>query len=811
MLVFLGVYSAVLCTATSLELTFSRGVCALVMLLAAILFYGLFTVLETFRNGKIYGILGITLFFAMIIFYFWDGILQKGLVMIINAFLVRFMSYTGTKLTLLYSGGYGNGFYGGYGGYTNSFCTSFVLVLIGVYLIVIISAYFYRRRRPMVFLALTTPFAALPMVVGRLGYFSNLFTYLIVVVAVIGSRHQKTDATDRRMRQKLTILLILTGLVSGAVSYLYMPPQRYDKKKDDITQMKNSLVALSSWDSEDVFSWLKSHFNGDAIDYGGLGDRQEVTYTGETMLKLSGTVNNAHSLYLKGYVGDRYEDNNWTSLQEDPEYQSDLEALERQGLTLDNWHANLYKEMGEPAKTSDWAMDTIRIRNVAFGYGNYVVPYFPTDAFMTKENGRSTIEVPGIDYTVQYFLVYPNIVRSDLLQGTFAFSGDAYWSEKWINDAPKRDKVKEFAQKYYLQVPESLKGVCDDFKRYCGFDHQDEGSPDISNVLKLVELYITKDTEYTLSPGKTPSGRDTIEYFLNESKKGYCTYYASAAAILLRSMGIPTRYVEGMYVSREELTAATEKNVEILVPDSAAHAWIEVFNENYGFVMMEVTPGRDEDESGTSGGGSNNSQSKDPGPDDTDKPKEEPEMVTPTPAATQTPQEDMIFDDIDGNEEDEEAEPGMAADGASGASESSGGPWKIVVEIVIILVFIIVVMEGERRIRRYLFLSSLQRLRMKRRIRMVHHHLMPLFNARGAAYRGQPLAQYARLIAEGMGMRPDQITEYVSLVYHARFGPDDITEVQLADFRMIYDQIRRKAYADAKPLKKLYYMYIMVL
>ena len=63
MLVFLGVYSALMCMATSLELTFNRGIFFLIMLIAAVLFYGLFTVLETFRNGKLYGLLGILLFY----------------------------------------------------------------------------------------------------------------------------------------------------------------------------------------------------------------------------------------------------------------------------------------------------------------------------------------------------------------------------------------------------------------------------------------------------------------------------------------------------------------------------------------------------------------------------------------------------------------------------------------------------------------------------------------------------------------------------------------------------------------------------
>ena len=66
LLVFLGMYSAVMCGALSIGLTVSRGVLALVSLLAAFLFYGLFTVLETFHHGKLYGMLGITLFFSEI-------------------------------------------------------------------------------------------------------------------------------------------------------------------------------------------------------------------------------------------------------------------------------------------------------------------------------------------------------------------------------------------------------------------------------------------------------------------------------------------------------------------------------------------------------------------------------------------------------------------------------------------------------------------------------------------------------------------------------------------------------------------------
>jgi len=212
LLVFLGVYSALMCSATSLDLTFDKGLCTLIMLLAAILFYGLFSVLETFRKGKLYGIIGITVFMAFIVFRFREPVL-KGAVAIINSFLKQFMNFTGTVFSLLS--------YKGEETATLSFCTTLVFILLGVYLTVIISAFFYRRRRSFVFVIGTAPFVLLPLVIGRLGYFSNLFTYLMVAMTIVGTRHLRSDATDRRMRQKLSIVMLVVGLVAGGVEFSF--------------------------------------------------------------------------------------------------------------------------------------------------------------------------------------------------------------------------------------------------------------------------------------------------------------------------------------------------------------------------------------------------------------------------------------------------------------------------------------------------------------------------------------------------------------------------------------------------------------
>lgn len=808
MLVFLGVYSALMCSATSLELIYDDTFCLVLMLFSAIVFYGLFTVLETFRKGKLYGILGITLFFVVIGFRFM-GAMKKGFVTIINSFLKEFMTYTGTNLSLL--------------SYTDSegssvkFCTNLLLILLGVYLIAIISAFFYRRRRSVVFLAATVPFVVLPLIVGRIGHYTNFFMYLIVAITIIGTRHLRTDATDRRMRQKLAIILILTSLVCGGISYAFMPPERYENNIDKLTQAKNSLIALATWDGEDVMTWLKAYFNGDAISYGKIGKKGEITYTGETMLKLSGDINSEYGLYLKGFVGDIYENNRWTSKQSDDEFQEDFKALDDTGITLENWHAQLRNELGDKEESgmeNVWQTGVLRVRNIAFGYGNYLVPCVPAGAYKFMSNGRSAIDQPGIDYAVEYYLRYSPILRADILKHNYRMASGLFWGD----NETERELLKEFAEKHYLQVPESLDGICAEFDQYLKdqgnlLERYQTGRANVSDLLAAVKTFITRDTTYSLSPGKTPSGRDTVEYFLKESKLGYCTYYATSAAVLLRHAGIPARYVEGMYVSRDKLKNCKEDE-EIEVQDEDAHAWIEVFDDRYGFVPVEVTPGRGEEDQGNSNsqnqsqgnekGQGNETEKDDPTPES--EPTEVPELVTPTPYATQEPQEDMVFDDIEREEKDSNASNGANAKG------KETNHWLFtVLKICIIIVLIVAVLEGQRRIRKRIFLKNMRKRKAKRRIRMAYLHLMPVWMKYSVIYRSQSIREFTEEISSAMNLPEADVARFVELLFHARFGPDNISEEQLKEFGRVYKTICQKAYADAKWIRKLYYMYIMVL
>ena len=90
---------------------------------------------------------------------------------------------------------------------------------------------------------------------------------------------------------------------------------------------------------------------------------------------------------------------------------------------------------------------------------------------------------------------------------------------------------------------------------------------------------------YTLSPGDTPQGRDFVDWFLFDGRAGYCVHFATSFVVMMRSLGIPARYVEGFMVS-----GGRDEDGYIDVVNRMGHAWGEVYFEGFGWHKFEATP-----------------------------------------------------------------------------------------------------------------------------------------------------------------------------------------------------------------------------
>ncbi len=817
MLVFLGVYSALMCAAMSLSLPVSRLITMSVILGLSFLFYGLFTVLETFRHGKMYGLLGISAFAVIVVIRF-RSVVQKGTVTIINTYLKEFMSYTDNEVTLLSNKGFEQE--------TASveYCTTLVVIILAAYLTALISSCFYRKRRSSVYVAATVWFFLIPLTVGKIGYFSNVVTYLFVTVAVIGTRFLRFDTTDKRMRQKLSLVLLCVGLVAGTLTYIIVPPGRYDSHLNEIVEVKNSALAFTTWSREDFLTWVREYFSGDALEYGKIGRKNQVNRTGRTLMKISGSFDTSHGMYLKGYTGARFEQNRWYQVKEE-QYENELSALSAGGLSLDNWHVTLRNQIGESQTTENsnlWKTGSLTIKNLAFGFGNYAVPYYPATSF-SSEGGRTTVAVPGVQYEVEYLPVMYYELRRGLIADKYNLADNDYWAGSQEN----RDRLSAFAKKYYTGVTGTFETaetaqVLEEYKSYLNaqnglLDKYNEGSASLYQVVEETRNFIMMDTEYTLSPGKTPKDKDAVVYFLKENKKGYNSHYATAAAVLLQGIGVPARYVEGLYISKERLADVSGTGTEVKVTDKDIHAWVEVYQENYGFLPLEFTPGmgdEDADHSSVTDGESESSGNQGDGSSSDGASPEE-------PIATPEPQGDMTFENIESdnyNREDEyeDEEPEAESGGVTEKDpDNEQGPknvtsWqKVLLFIVLGLLLLAVTAEAQRRIRIILLKKRMRKKTLRKQIIAYYRHMEKALVHKGIRYRGQSVDEYAEQIAQAYGMEKDVVDPFVSMVFCASFSYEKFDKEQIAEFQTAYRSIRHKVYERVKGIGKLYYMYIL--
>jgi transglutaminase-like putative cysteine protease len=100
---------------------------------------------------------------------------------------------------------------------------------------------------------------------------------------------------------------------------------------------------------------------------------------------------------------------------------------------------------------------------------------------------------------------------------------------------------------------------------------------------KAIESYL-RTIPYNDAISAPPPDMDPLEYFLFDIREGYCDYYATAMAMMLRTLGVPARtasgYAEGVYDEESGLYYVTERD---------AHTWVEVFFPGLGWVEFEPT------------------------------------------------------------------------------------------------------------------------------------------------------------------------------------------------------------------------------
>ncbi len=260
---------------------------------------------------------------------------------------------------------------------------------------------------------------------------------------------------------------------------------------------------------------------------------------------------------------------------------------------------------------------------------------------------------------------------------------------KGLTEAPQdysrfKDWYNDYVYENYLEVSGELDAVEDlaeelredtVLSSYLAYVTVENHTSDTINYYRLqlaqgVAQYLRREGTYSLELDILPSGEDAVEYFLENDMEGFCEHFASAGTLLLRELGVPARYVGGYVVKQSDMEKEAD-GYEATVMDSAAHAWTEIYLENYGWVPIEMTPGY-------SGTDSEPELEATPLPEDVE-PTAEP--VTPPAGEPLSPEEPTEAPYEDQEPESEEAEDGADEDSDDWDedfeedSDREGGVW----------------------------------------------------------------------------------------------------------------------------------------
>ncbi len=207
---------------------------------------------------------------------------------------------------------------------------------------------------------------------------------------------------------------------------------------------------------------------------------------------------------------------------------------------------------------------------------------------------RQQIYAAPLDVDV-LFALHPLLeARSDnpRIQPLFDNAGDhIYWGSGApsyevlsVADPPAPEALRQArsgfspARRHYTQLPDLSPDVG------ALADSLTQGLNNTYDRVAAINDYFHQEFDYTLElPGSAREA--TLEYFLFERGEGHCEYFSTAMVVLLRSIGIHSREVNGFLGGRWN-----DFGQYLAVTQNEAHSWVEVWFPGFGWVEFDPTP-----------------------------------------------------------------------------------------------------------------------------------------------------------------------------------------------------------------------------
>jgi transglutaminase-like putative cysteine protease len=323
----------------------------------------------------------------------------------------------------------------------------------------------------------------------------------------------------------------------------------------EIKSKANKEIKEEIIDGKKVIS-IKRNFNPKA--YYGFSTELDLNFRGELSDQIVIKVKTTEPNYLRGMAFDLYDGKTW--------------KMSKPFDTKKFWSNNFQiiflrqskniKDLNNKHELMQTFYIENELSNLVFTVPYAEELYFPSNYVLKDNYGsiRSPVELnKGLTYSL--ISLVPEYDLNKLMNKKYDY---------------KNLKIN----KNYFQIPKISQRLKDLTNKII------EGAKSDYEKVNRILTYLKLKYEYNIKIPEFPEDRETVDYFLFEQKKGYCEHFATSLAIMSRIAGLPSRLVTGFTQGKYNyLTGYYE------IKNSDAHAWVEVYFPNYGWISFDPTPG----------------------------------------------------------------------------------------------------------------------------------------------------------------------------------------------------------------------------
>lgn len=369
---------------------------------------------------------------------------------------------------------------------------------------------------------------------------------------------------ERAGVQAVMIGAAVLGVVMALVYRFAVPV--LDSKYDAIMEARIELnIKLNEEWIPRIKHMLAQLGPGSGTDVTGKLTRKTGTaYTSNEVYRVTFSSAPKSAVYLRGFVGKDYAGNEWMADKDS--------AMEK-----------YYRRKGWELPESGG--DLVNLTYNAFRYrasGKVLVEELAA-------SGRYTVYPYGAQIPEDYEVHWDGTVKWESGSYEFLYSApEDYRPERRLTGTAAKDEATYRAYVYdtFCEYPAEKFPRLTEFLESSGF-RTDSVYDSLADVL----AYLRRNATYDLDVPNTPRGEDFVEYFLFDSREGYCAHFASSAVLMLRYLGVPARYVTGYAAAPVDFNRNADGTYSAVILDRQAHAWAEVYLDGIGWMPVEMTPG----------------------------------------------------------------------------------------------------------------------------------------------------------------------------------------------------------------------------